>query len=137
MPTPTSLVSGLGGAIGSHFNSDTNQLFFVEFATGKLSRLDLIRPPATVVRSGTVTLKGTWTFNLDTGVQGGVGAGQDIWWEQQTSVKRRMTPRNGAGIALVGVTSYGVDTRCVSPNAYTRVDVHGDLISEALAFVPT
>jgi hypothetical protein len=113
MPTPTPLASGLNGAIGSQYRSETNQLFFVEYASGKISRLDLIRPSATTVKSGTTTLKGTWTFNLDTGVQGGTGGGQDIWWEQQTSVKRRMTPRNGSGIALVGKVSYGSVTPAV------------------------
>jgi hypothetical protein len=78
MPTPTPLATGLHGAIGSQFRSETNPLFFVEYASGKISRLDLIRPPATTVKSGTGTLKGTWTFSLETGVQGGTGAGQDI-----------------------------------------------------------
>ena len=79
MPAPQPIATGLSGAIGSHFQNDVNQLFFVEYG-GKISRLDLIRPAAAVVSSGTTVLKGTWTFNLDNGVQGG-SAGVDIWWE--------------------------------------------------------
>ncbi|MEJ8848500.1 hypothetical protein [Variovorax rhizosphaerae] len=104
MTTQTPLVSGLGGAIGSSFRSAQNQLVFVEFA-GKLSRLNLL-PSATIVSSGTTILKGTFTFDLDTGVQGGTGAGYDIWWEQMTATARQMAVRNTARIVNLGVVSF-------------------------------
>ena len=96
MPSPTQLVSGVGGAIGCDFRKALNQLVFVEYA-GKLSRLNLFRS-ATVVKSGTAVLKGTFTFDLDTGVEGGAGPGNDIWWDQQTTVVRQMVPQNAARI---------------------------------------
>lgn len=104
MTTQTQLVSGLAGAIGCSFRNLQNQLVFVEYA-GKLSRLNLLAS-ATVVSQGTVVLKGTFTFDLDTGVEGGVGAGYDIWWEQMTAVARQMTPRNSALIVNLGVGGY-------------------------------
>src|SRR4051794_4936840 len=67
--TPVQLLSGLGGAIGSDFRSPQNQLVFVEYNTGKLSALNLFSS-STVISSGTITLKGTFTFDLDTGVEG-------------------------------------------------------------------
>ena len=102
MSTPEILATGLGGAIGSEFNPTTNQLFFVEY-DGKVSRLDLIRPAATIVSSGTTTLQGTFLFDFDTGTMGGPGgSGWDVWWRQQTSVKRRMEVRSGAEIVRLG-----------------------------------
>lgn len=105
VPTITPLPSPqLGGAIGCDFRSGLNQLLFVEFA-GKLSRMNLF-PSATVVSSGTLVLKGTWTFDLDTGTEGGVSANADIWWEQMTTVARQMTPQNGAGILNLGAVDF-------------------------------
>lgn len=105
MTSIVQLATGLAGAIGSHFRVPQNQLLFVEYG-GKLSRLDLA-PGATVVSAGAATLKGTFIFDLETGNQGGLGPAGDIWWEQQTAVKRRMAPRNGAGIVRLGPVPFG------------------------------
>lgn len=105
MTTQTQLVTGLAGAIGCCLN---DQLVFVEYG-GKLSRLKLF-PSAVVVSSGTTTLKGTWSLDLDTGTQSGPGTARDIWWEQQTAVARRMTPQNSAGILNLGVVDFNAIT---------------------------
>src|SRR5208283_3819282 len=104
MTSPVTLVSGLGGAIGCDFRRAQNQLVFVEY-NGKLSRLNLFRT-GTVVSSGTAVLKGTWTFDLDSGVEGGLGSNFDIWWEQETAVIRTMTPLNSAKIANLGTVDF-------------------------------
>jgi hypothetical protein len=104
MATPIQLATGLGGAIGCDFRSSHNQLVFVEYA-GKLSRLNLFHP-ATIVSSGTAVLKGTFSFDLETGVEGGFGPGMDIWWEQQTNVLRQIAPQNSAGLANLGVVDF-------------------------------
>src|ERR1017187_3740315 len=110
MATPTQLATGLAGAIGCDFRRTLNQLVFVEYG-GKLSRLNLFRS-ATVVNSGTAALKGTFTFDLDTGIEGGVGPGNDIWWDQQTAVARQMVPQNSSRILNIGV----VDFNSVTPD---------------------
>jgi len=51
------------------------------------------------ISSGSTTLRGTWLFNFDTGVEGGDG---DVWWEQETDVARQMVPRGGAQIVNLG-----------------------------------
>lgn len=104
MPTVTQLASGLSGAIGSSYRATQNQLLFVEFV-GKLSRLNLF-PNASVISSGITVLKGTFVFDLETGNQGGVGPDGDIWWNQQTAVKRQMVPRNAAKIINLGVVNF-------------------------------
>jgi hypothetical protein len=86
--TPVQLLSGIGGAIGSAFLIAQNQLVFVEYNKGDLSALNLFSP-STVVSSGATILKGTFVFNLDSGIQGGPQADADLWWDQQTTVDRR------------------------------------------------
>jgi len=104
MTSQTQLVSGLAGAIGCSFRSLQNQLVFVEYG-GKLSRLNLFAP-AVVVSQGSAVLKGTWTFDLDNGAEGGVGPGFDIWWEQMTAVVRQMAPQNSARLVNLGVVDF-------------------------------
>jgi hypothetical protein len=100
MPTLETLASGLSGAIGSHYHGASHRLYFVEFG-GKLSRYDFVRALDSVVLNQTILLKGTWTLNLENGIQGS-SPGADLWWRQMDSVKRRMVPRNSARIAYVG-----------------------------------
>jgi len=109
MSSPTQLVGGLAGAIGSDFRSAQNQLIFVEYDTGKLSSLNLF-PSSTIVKSGTATLNGTFMFDLDTGVQGGAGPSEDIWWDQQTAILRQMVPQNSARIINLGVVNFSAIT---------------------------
>ena len=133
--TPVQLLSGLGGAIGSDFRNAQNQLVFVEFNTGKLSALNLFSPSATV-SSGTTTLKGTFTFDLDTGVEGGPAANSDIWWDQQTAVSRQMVPQNGAGILNLGVANFAAITSNnleFLPYAATPIDGNNDATNKLVA----
>ena len=104
VPSVVTEVTGLGGAIGCDFVSAAQRLVFVEYS-GKLSRFDMF-PSATVISSGTTVLHGTYTFDLDTGTEGGTGGTQDIWWEQETAVARQMVPQNGAGIVNLGIVDF-------------------------------
>ncbi len=125
MPTPTPLVTGLGGAIGSDFRRAQNQLVFVEY-NGKLSRLNLFRT-GTVVSSGTAVLKGTWTFDLDSGAEGGLGPNFDIWWEQKTAVLRTMTPLNAAKITNLGAINFNAITPdTLSSLTYSSTPIDGN-----------
>src|SRR5215831_14386096 len=118
------LATGLAGAIGCDLRRTLNQLVFVEFG-GKLSRLNLFRS-ATVVNQGTTVLKGTYTFDLDTGVLGGVGPGQDIWWEQQTTVARQMAPQGAARIVNIGVVDFdGVGADALQLLTYGTTPING------------
>ena len=53
------LVTGLGGAIGSSFVTSRNRLVFVEY-DGKISRYDLVSASAAIISSGTTVLAGTF-----------------------------------------------------------------------------
>src|SRR5205823_12811246 len=129
------LQSGLGGAIGSDFRTAQNQLVFVEYNAGKLSALNLFSP-STVVPSGTSTLKGTFLFDLDTGVQGGPAANADIWWDQQTTVARQMVPQNSAAILNLGVANFNAITANnleFLPYATTPINGNNDSTNKLIA----
>ncbi len=118
------LATGVAGAVGSDFRRTLNQVVFVEFG-GKLSRLNLFRS-ATVVNQGTTVLKGTFTFDLDTGVQGGVGPGQDIWWDQETTVARQMVPQGTARIVNVGSVDFnGLTADALQMLTYGTTPING------------
>ncbi len=105
MPTSTQLVTGLAGAIGCDFRTAQNQLIFVEYG-GKLSTLDLFPVPTIVAQSASTILKGTFTFDFDTGVEGGPAANNDVFWEQMTAVLRQMTPQNSAQLVNLGAVDF-------------------------------
>jgi hypothetical protein len=108
---------------GCNFRRTQNQLVFVEY-NGKLSRLNLFRT-GTVVSTGTTVLKGTWTLDLDTGVEGGPGPNFDIWGASLlpgSTLRRRrcwfrsaIPPTRSVLISLTAATAQviasGVDTR--------------------------
>src|SRR5712692_11795235 len=125
MPTAVELVTGLGGAIGCDFRRTQNQLVFVEY-NGKLSRLNLFRT-GTVVSTGTAVLKGTFTFNLDTGAEGGLGPNFDIWWEQKTAVIRSMTPLNSAKLVNLGTVDFNsITPDTLSSLTYSTTPIDGN-----------
>jgi len=60
-----------------------------------------------IVSSATGTIRGTWTFSFDTGVEGGTG---DVWWEQETDVLRKLVPRGNAQIVSLGIRDFDAIT---------------------------
>ena len=105
MPTSTQLVTGLAGAIGCDFRTAQNQLIFVEYG-GKLSTLDLFPVATIVAQSASTVLKGTFLFDFDTGVQGGLSPNADVFWEQMTAVLRQMAVSNSATIINLGPVDF-------------------------------
>ena len=59
---------------------------------------------ATVVSSGTGTIPGTFTFDVDSGTL--TQSGADLFWQQQTAVQRRMAPFGGATLVNLGVRDF-------------------------------
>jgi len=103
----TKLVDGIDAAIGSRYLKMNNQLVFVEYSAGAISKYDLVLPVASTVSSGTMILKGTWIFDCETGLQGGNLSGPgDIWWEQVDPVHRQMTPISPALIVNLGAVNF-------------------------------
>ena len=127
MATST-LVTGLGGAIGCDFVEGRNQLVFVEF-DGKLSRLNLIRPLKSVLSSGTAIIHGTWLFDLETGTEVAYSqqAKADLWWEQHDAVRRSMVPWGDCQIANIGVVNFnGVSAADLQALSYSDTPINGN-----------
>ncbi len=78
-----------------------------------------------VMSKGTTTLKGTWTFDFETGVQG-PPSGADIWWEQVNSTIRFLVPRSGAMLAHMGKPNFdAVSLQALQSQAYTATPING------------
>ena len=121
----TTLVSGLGGAIGCDLRRAQNQLLFVEYG-GKLSRLNLFRT-GTIVSSGTGVLHGTWLFDFDAGAQVSGGPAADVWWDQKTAVLRELAPQNGAALTNLGPVNFAAVTPdTLSSLTYSTTPIEGN-----------
>ena len=55
-----------------------------------------------ILSQGQLTVRGTWSVNLDTGAEINNAAVADFFWVQRTAVKRFLVPRNGATFLVVG-----------------------------------
>ena len=87
-------------------NVEPTKLLRVTLATGE-------QPPA---HAG--TLHGTWLFDFDAGVEVQPGPAADVWWQQATTVVRRLVPQNGATIVNLGS---GVDFNALTADALSRL----------------
>jgi hypothetical protein len=59
-----------------------------------------------VAQSPGTVLKGTFLFDFDTGIQGGLSPNADVFWEQMTAVLRQMAPQNSAKIINLGAVDF-------------------------------
>ena len=53
---------------------------------------------------GQLVVRGTWRYDLDSGIQTNTGA--DFWWNLETNVKRDLVPLNGAVFSVVGIRDF-------------------------------
>jgi len=68
-------------------------------------------------QGGNLLVKGTWSYDLDYGLESGVSqSSEDFWWEQVDSVVRYLVPKNGA--------KYGIFS-----NFFPEIDIQGNGIS--------
>jgi hypothetical protein len=120
------LLSGVGAAIGCRILPKRNQLVFVEYAKGAISFLDIIRPLGAIVSQGSTVIKGTWTFNCETGASD-ASPGADIWWEQMDNIKRQMVPMSGASIVNLGNINFGsVTPITLQAQIYSKIPIPGN-----------
>lgn len=76
---------------------------------------------------GTTVLKGTWTFDFETAVQG-PPSGSDIWWEQLTSTSRLLVPQNGAMLYHMGKPNFdAVSFQTLKSLPYTATPINGSV----------
>ncbi len=120
------LATGVSGAVGSKYLKNHNQLVFTEFG-GFISKIDLVPTLAAIVSQGTTILKGTWSFDCETGQNGTLGGNFDIWWEQITNVQRQMTPQGIVTLANLGVVDFNsVTPATMQTYTYTSTPIPGN-----------
>lgn len=103
------LFTPLGGAIGSEYLKKSNQLLFVEYS-GAISKLDLVMPLAATVSSGTAIIKGTWSFDCETGALSDSSPTCDFWWNQKTAVLREIIPQGVSTVVNLGQVDFNLVT---------------------------
>lgn len=86
------------------------------------------QPPATPsvspLSAGTATIRGTWTFDFETGREGGSG---DVWWQQKTKVIRSLTPKGGTQFAYIGKTKFEtISFDRLKALTYNRTPIEGN-----------
>jgi hypothetical protein len=63
------------------------------------------RKPLTAA-TGSGMLRGTYTFDFEAGGEAADNRNADVWWDQETAVKRQLVPWNGAALCSLGVVNY-------------------------------
>ncbi len=81
--------------------------------------------PVPIVSSSTGTIRGTFFFSFDHGIQ--VTSGGDVWWDQQTDTIRSMNPLGNAKLINLGI----VDFNSITPTQlqsyiYTTTPIDGN-----------
>ncbi len=78
-----------------------------------------------VQTEGSTILKGTWTFDFDSAIQG-PATGADVWWEQVNRVTRFLVPQNGAMLANLGQPNFdAISLQTLKSEPYTTVPING------------
>lgn len=120
------LIGGLGGAIGSRYLKNKNQLIFTEYA-GFISTYNMVQPLANILSQGTATITGTWHFDCETGTMTAPGTALDFWWEQMTAVQRQITPQGGALAINLGAVDFNAITpAALQTYAYSTNPINGN-----------
>ncbi len=89
----------------------------------------IIVPAPVTYKTGPISLKQTWSMDLDNGTTG--GSGGDIRFEAITATERYLTPINGASMAIAGNTSINL-AGCKSLAGYTTSRLPVDLFRTGL-----
>jgi hypothetical protein len=84
----------------------------------------LQRPPAAqTVSTGTAVIRGTFSFDFDSGTE---SLGGDVFWEQFTATTRAMVPKGNAKLANLGMISFDAVTPAQLPGlAYGTAPLSG------------
>jgi hypothetical protein len=62
------------------------------------------KPPKAVYSKGQLMVRGTWHCDLDEGAE--TASKGDFWWKEDSTVKRYLTPEDGAVFNVMGVRDF-------------------------------
>jgi hypothetical protein len=91
----------------------------------------IAQPVNPIVSSGQGTVRGTWNFNLEKGIEGdGVS---DIWWNQKTMIDRAMVPQGNAQIYYLGAANFdAIGVKELEALQYTRQEIASTEVTERI-----
>ena len=101
---------GLAGVIATAVISNWSSIFpkkppaqttTVTSSTGSATPKKSERP---VHSTGRLTVRGTFSCDLDAGTE--TTAGADFFWEQNSNTERHLSPLNGASFYVLGITEF-------------------------------
>jgi hypothetical protein len=99
---------GLLGVIAAAVIANWNNIFQRPASTPPTTAAATTHPEKKADRpvfsSGQLMVRATWRCDLDSGAE--TSTGGDFWWEQETTVKRALTPEDGAVFDVVGVRDF-------------------------------
>ncbi len=99
---------GLLGVVATALISNWNNIFpksnSAPTPTSSSSAPTAKKPERAAHSSGQLVVRGTWHCDLDTGAE--TNTAGDFWWEQETDVKRFLTPESGAAFFVVGIRDF-------------------------------
>jgi DNA-binding beta-propeller fold protein YncE len=122
--TRTQLATGLGGAIGSHYVRNRNQLYFVEF-NGKVSVIDLIQALDTTVYSGTIVMPANSSLDLTNGTS--IQGGHIRWDHVHPASARVLRPQGNCALAYLGAANFDSITHADLQNLkYSADSIYGN-----------
>lgn len=102
-------IIGVLGTLSAAVVSNWDKLFGPEIS-GVVSSADKSSPTGAAQKSvfseGHLVVHGTWSYDLDLGIQSQDQARADFWWEQKTNVERSLVPLNGALFVIVGIRDF-------------------------------
>ena len=83
------------------------------------------------VSQGSITIPGTFLFDLDAGAIAPAGA--DIWWEQVDSTTRMIAPQGAATLVNLGLVNFGSLTYAqLQSLTYTAAAINGSDVGNVL-----
>ena len=84
-----------------------------------------------IVSSGQGTVRGTWNFNLDKGIEG--DAVSDIWWNQKTTIDRAMVSQGNAKICYLGAANFdAIGVKELEALQYTSQEIVSTEVTERI-----
>lgn len=92
-------VSILGYNIADYNKTLSSDKFGIAQDSGEISN-----PTQSKYSSGQLIVHGTWSCDLDLGVEG--DDGRDFWWRQVTEIERYLTPKNNAVFSVLGMKDF-------------------------------
>lgn len=85
--------------------------------------------------AGSGVLRGTYAFDFEAGGEAPNTSQADVWWDQETEIRRQLVPWNGAALCSLGIVNFdGLQYSDLTALSYTSTPITAD--AEGTNFLP-